>query len=96
MGNSGDALCDGITDEAILGYAHSIMKGKVTSPERRDIAHVLEAYVALRERLRHRPAPGKRNCDVMTTATALRKGWERRCEYSAPCCPFEYAVAEFL
>lgn len=37
----------------------------------------------------------KRNCDVMITPAALRKGWERRCDYGKPCCPFEYALEEF-
>lgn len=37
----------------------------------------------------------RRNCDVMVTAAALRKGWERRCEYGTPCCPFEYAMEPF-
>lgn len=37
----------------------------------------------------------ERNCDVMTTPAALRKGWERRCDYGKPCCPFEYALEEF-
>lgn len=36
-----------------------------------------------------------RNCDVMVTPAALRKGWERRCEYGTPCCPFEYALETF-
>lgn len=39
--------------------------------------------------------PTRRNCDVMVTAAALRKGWERRCDYGTPCCPFEYALENF-
>ena len=50
------------------------------------------------ERQAKKPADSvgpRRNCDVMTTPAALRKGWERRCDYGTPCCPFEYALELF-
>ena len=58
------------------------------------LSSIVTAYIALRKRVlgkSRRPEP--RNCDVMSTAAALRKGWERHCEYGEPCCPFEYAMA---
>ena len=59
-------------------------------------ARILKAYIAIRkcvtaEKRKSEP----RNCDVMTTAAALRKGWERRCDYGSPCCPFVYAMEPF-
>lgn len=59
-------------------------------------ARVLKAYTTLRKRVTAEKRKSEpRNCDVMTTAAALRKGWERRCEYGEPCCPFVYAMEPF-
>lgn len=88
--------CQKITDGSILGYARAFEYGKVVSPEKLEIAQILRAYVALRKETRKRTKPkDSRNCDVMVTPAALRKGWERRCEYGTPCCPFEYALELF-
>lgn len=93
-------LCPGIDDDMIMEYLISILKqGQLLQSEKRAIVRLLQAYMTLRRNLctgSTMKQRGKlRNCDVMTTAAALRKGWERRCEYGTPCCPFEYAMEEF-
>ena len=95
----GDILCADIDDGTVMEYVSVLKHGPGVTQEKREIARILKSYLALRRKARASHTvlkqTGIRNCDVMTTATALRKGWERRCEYGKPCCPFEYAMEPF-
>ena len=95
-----DPLCPRLSDETILDDADRLEHAYTITPALLETIRVLRAYVALRKEARKEARRRKgqkdvRNCDVMVTPTALRKGWERRCEYGTPCCPFEYALELF-
>ena len=94
-----DILCADVDDGTVMEYVSVLKHGPGVTRERREIARILESYLALRRKVSASRVVRKqndiRNCDVMTTATALRKGWERRCEYGKPCCPFEYVMEPF-
>ena len=94
-----DILCADVDDGTVMEYVSVLKHGPGVTQEKREIARILKSYLALRRKARASRVvlkrEGIRNCDVMTTATALRKGWERRCEYGKPCCPFEYAMERF-
>lgn len=94
-----DILCQDIDDGTVMEYVSVLKHGQVVTPEKLEIARLLKAYATLRRNVRTSHVILKqkdvRNCDVMVTPTALRKGWERRCEYGTPCCPFEYALEPF-
>ena len=94
-----DILCADVDDGTVMEYVSVLKHGPGVTQEKREIARILKSYLALRRKARASRVAmkqnGIRNCDVMTTATALRKGWERRCEYGKPCCPFEYAIDLF-
>lgn len=94
-----DILCADIDDGTVMEYVSVLKHGPNVTSETREIARILKSYLSLRKNARTScvtlKQTGARNCDVMTTATALRKGWERRCEYGTPCCPFEYAMEPF-
>ena len=94
-----DILCADIDDGTVMEYVSVLKHGPGVTQEKREIARILKSYLSLRRKARASRSvmkqKGIRNCDVMTTATALRKGWERRCEYGKPCCPFEYAMEPF-
>ena len=94
-----DILCADVDDGTVMEYVSVLKQGPGVTQEKREIARILKSYLSLRRKARSSRVvmkqKGIRNCDVMTTATALRKGWERRCEYGEPCCPFEYALEPF-
>lgn len=94
-----DILCPDIDDGTVMEYVSVLKHGQVVTPEKLETARLLKAYVTLRRNVRTSHVSLKqkdvRNCDVMVTPTALRKGWERRCAYGTPCCPFEYALELF-
>ena len=94
-----DILCVDIDDGTVMEYVSVLKHRPGVTQEKREIARILKSYLALRRRVRASRVvmkqKGIRNCDVMTTATALRKGGEGRGEYGKPCCPFEYAMESF-
>ena len=92
-------LCPDIDDGMIMEYISILKHGQLLKSEKLAVTMLLQAYVTMRRNLRKGSTAKQkaelRNCDVMTTAAALRKGWERRCEYGTPCCPFDYAMEAF-
>ena len=94
-----DILCADVDDGTVMEYVSVLKHGPGVTQEKREIARILKSYLSLRRKVSAgcvvMQQKGTRNCDVMTTATALRKGWERRCEYGKPCCPFEYVMEPF-
>ena len=97
---SNDPLCPRLPEDTVLEDADRLEHAHIAPPALLETIRVLRAYVALRKEARKEARRRKghkdiRNCDVMVTPTALRKGWARRCAYGTPCCPFEYALELF-